>query len=149
MDYVTLLTQDIEDSFQHNEKAGVVFVDLTAAYDTVWHRGLHLKLLTTHVGFHYGLMLSNRSLVVHTSNGQRSTLRRMKNSVPHGSVLSPMLYISAIFRKQHLGNTVLLTTWPSYSDAHLGRKWKTPQRMKCLHKDSSPVHPTTRRLRRR
>ena len=46
VDQVTLLTQDIEDSFQHNEKAGVVFVDLTAAYDTVWHRGLHLKLLT-------------------------------------------------------------------------------------------------------
>ena len=45
MDQVTLLTQDIEDSFQHNEKAGVVFLDLTAAYDTAWHRGLHLKLL--------------------------------------------------------------------------------------------------------
>ena len=37
---VTLLTQDIEDSFQYNKKAGVVFLDLTAAYDTVWHRGL-------------------------------------------------------------------------------------------------------------
>ena len=45
VDQVTLLTQDIEDSFQNNEKAGVVFLDLTAAYDTVWHRGLHLKLL--------------------------------------------------------------------------------------------------------
>ncbi|KAL7850385.1 hypothetical protein SRHO_G00197340 [Serrasalmus rhombeus] len=34
VDQVTLLTQDIEDNFQDNEKAGVVFLDLTATYDT-------------------------------------------------------------------------------------------------------------------
>jgi len=43
VDQVTLLTQDIEDSFSA-KKAGAVFVDLTAAYDTVWHRGLTCKL---------------------------------------------------------------------------------------------------------
>ena len=96
VDQVTLLTQDIEDSFQHNEKAGVVFLDLTAAYDTVWHRGLHLKLLRIipdrhMLGFIMD-MLSNRSFVVHTSDGQRCRLRRMKNGVPQGSVLSPMLF---------------------------------------------------------
>ena len=96
VDQVTLLTQDIEDSFQNNEKAGVVFLDLTAAYDTVWHRGLHLKLLRIipdrhMVGFIME-MLSNRSFLVHTSDGQRSRLRRMKNGVPQGSVLSPMLF---------------------------------------------------------
>ena len=72
VDQVTLLTQDIEDSFQNNEKAGVVFLDLTAAYDTVWHRGLHLKLLRIipdrhMVGFIME-MLSNRSFVVHTND---------------------------------------------------------------------------------
>ena len=96
VDQVTLLTQDIEDSLQHNEKAGVVFLDLTAAYDTVWHRGLHLKLLRIipdrhMVGFIME-MLSTRSFVVHTSDGQRSRLRRMKNGVPQGSVLSRMLF---------------------------------------------------------
>ena len=45
VDQVTLLTQDIEDSFSARKKAGVVFVDLTAAYDTVWHRSLTCKLL--------------------------------------------------------------------------------------------------------
>jgi len=45
VDQVTLLTQDIEDSFSAKKKAGAVFVDLTAAYDTVWHHGLTCKLL--------------------------------------------------------------------------------------------------------
>jgi len=38
VDQVTLLTQDIEDSFSV-KKTGAVLVDLTSAYDTVWHRG--------------------------------------------------------------------------------------------------------------
>ena len=42
---VVLLTQNIEDSFEAKKKAGAVFIDLTAAYDTVWHRGLTCKLL--------------------------------------------------------------------------------------------------------
>ena len=35
VDQVTLLTQDIEDSFEAKETAGAVLVDLSAAYDTV------------------------------------------------------------------------------------------------------------------
>ena len=45
VDQVVLLTQNIEDSFEARKKAGAVFIDLTAAYDTVWHRGLTCKLL--------------------------------------------------------------------------------------------------------
>jgi len=37
--------QDIEDSFSAKKKAGAVPVDLTAAYDTAWHRGLTCQLL--------------------------------------------------------------------------------------------------------
>ena len=40
VDQVVLLTQNIEDSFEAKKKAGAVFVDLTAGYDTFWHRGL-------------------------------------------------------------------------------------------------------------
>ena len=45
VDQVVLLTQNIEDSFEAKKKTGAVFIDLTAAYDTVWHRGLTCKLL--------------------------------------------------------------------------------------------------------
>ena len=45
VDQVVLLTQNIEDSFEAKKKAGAIFVNLTAAYDTVWHRGLTYKLL--------------------------------------------------------------------------------------------------------
>ena len=44
MNQTVLLTQNIEDSFEA-KKAGAVFVNLTSAYDTVWHRGLTCKLL--------------------------------------------------------------------------------------------------------
>ena len=45
VDQVVLLTQNIEDSFEAKKKAGAVFIDLTAAYDTLWHCGLTCKLL--------------------------------------------------------------------------------------------------------
>jgi hypothetical protein len=39
-DSATLITSYIESGFQKRLKTGVVFVDLTAAYDTVWKDGL-------------------------------------------------------------------------------------------------------------
>ena len=45
IDQVVLHTQNIEDYFEPKKKTGAVFVNLTAAYDTVWHRGLTCKLL--------------------------------------------------------------------------------------------------------
>ena len=45
VDQTVLLTQNIEESFEAKKKAGDVFVDLTAAYGIVWHRGLTCKLL--------------------------------------------------------------------------------------------------------
>jgi len=43
-DQVAALTTFIENGFQQNLKTGAVFLDLTAACDTVWHTGLLYKL---------------------------------------------------------------------------------------------------------
>ena len=96
VDQVTLMTQDIEDSFSAKKKAGAVFVDLTAAYDTVWHSGLNCKLLRLLPDRHMVHMImelvQNRSFTLTTGSGRRSRLRRLKNGVPQGSVLAPLLF---------------------------------------------------------
>jgi len=70
-----------------------VFVDLTAAYDTVWHRGLTCKLLRLmpdrHMVHMIMEMVGNRSFTLTTGNGKRSKLRRLKNDVAQGSVPVP------------------------------------------------------------
>jgi len=73
-----------------------VFVDLTAAYDIVWHLGLTCKLLQLlpdrHMVHMMMEMVSNRSFTLTTGNGQRSRLRRLKNGVPQGSVLASLMF---------------------------------------------------------
>ena len=86
VDQVVLLTQNIEDFFDAKKKAGAVFVDLTAAYDTVWHRGLTCKLLRLLPDKHMIRMIMelvwNRSFTLTTGDSKRSRLRRLKNGVP-------------------------------------------------------------------
>ena len=97
VDQVTLLTQDIEDSISAKKKAGVVFFNLTAAYDTVWHRSITCKLLQLlpdrHIVRMIMGMVGNRSFTLTTRNNKRSRLRRLKNGVPQGSVLAPFIFI--------------------------------------------------------
>ena len=90
-----MLTEDIEDAFEANTFAGAVFVDLSAAYDTVWLRGLTLKLL--HIIPSKDMvrmllaMISQRSFVVNL-RGLLSRRRFLRNGVPQGSVLAPLLF---------------------------------------------------------
>jgi len=94
VDQVTLLTQKLEDNFSAKKKTGTVFVDLTAAYDTVWPRGLtckHLRLLPNrHMVSFIMKLVRNRSFTLTTGNGPRRRLRRLRNSVPQESVLAPL-----------------------------------------------------------
>ncbi len=95
-DLVTLLTDDIEAGFEHNQKVCVALVDLTAAYDTVWLRGLHLKLLCMlpdrHMVSCVMELLTNRIFTLRTNDGHVSRLRRIHNGVPQGSILAPTLF---------------------------------------------------------
>ena len=78
VDQVVLLTQNIENSFKTKKKAGAVFVDLTAAYDTVWHHGLTCKLLR-HLSDEYMVrmimeLVRNRSFTLITGDNKPSSL---------------------------------------------------------------------------
>ena len=72
-----------------------VFLDLTAAYDTVWLAGLHLKIQkaiscrkTTDLIMN---LLYNRSFVLF-AGGEASKHYKLKNGVAQGSILAPTLY---------------------------------------------------------
>ena len=96
VDQVTLLTQKIEDSYSAKKKADAVFIDLVAAYDTVWHRGLTCKLLRLLPDRHMVSLImelvQNSSFTLTTGTGSQSRLPRRKNGVPQGSVLAPLLF---------------------------------------------------------
>ena len=96
VDQVVLLTQNIEDSFEAKKKAGAVFVHLTPAYDTVWHRGLTCKLLRLLPDKDMVKMImeivQNQSFTHTTGDSKQSRIRRLKNGVPQESVLAPLLF---------------------------------------------------------
>ena len=96
MDQTVLLTQNIEDPFEAKKKVGAVFVNLTAAYDTVWHRGLTCKLLRLLPDKHMVRMIMelvrNRSFTFTTGGSKQSRLRSLRNSLPQGSVMVLLLF---------------------------------------------------------
>ena len=73
-----------------------MFVNLTAGYDTVWHRGLTCKPLILLPDKHMFQMIMklvwSRSFTVTTGENKPSRLRSLKNRIPQVSVLTPLLF---------------------------------------------------------
>ncbi|XP_039291190.1 uncharacterized protein LOC111047100 [Nilaparvata lugens] len=94
-DQVLSLTTFIERGFQERLKTSAASIDLSAAYDTVWREGMIYKFLqvipcklTARL---LNNMLSDRTFQV-IMGANKSTQRKLKNGLPQGSVLAPLLF---------------------------------------------------------
>ena len=92
------LTKHIENGFKEGMVTGVVFVDLSdlsAACDTVNHRCLLHKILEITKDIHLTELiestLENRLFFVELGN-KKNRWRRLKNGLPQGSMLAPLLF---------------------------------------------------------
>ena len=126
VDQTVLLTQNIEDLLKAKKKDGAVFVDLTAACETVWHRGLICKLLRLLEDKLMVRMIMefvrNRSFTLKFGDSKQSRLRRLRNGLPQGSVLAPSFLTST--------HTICFHHFPKYAYAddlallYASRDWK-------------------------
>lgn len=95
VDQVLSLTTHIEAGFQNKLKTSVAFIDLSAAYDTVWREGLLYKFLLVIPCLNtlqlLNNMLANRTFQLLLGD-LMSNKKRLNNGLAQGSVLSPLLF---------------------------------------------------------
>ena len=92
------LVNEIHDCFEHKNSIEVraVFLDISKAFDKVWHEGLLFKLKQN--GIHGNLLsllesyLCNRHQRV-VLDGFNSEFTKIESGVPQGSVLGPLLFL--------------------------------------------------------
>jgi hypothetical protein len=96
LDLIASLTQSWSSAVDSGSEVRVVALDISRAFDRVWHRGLLTKLHGFSVGgrvFDWikGFLTGRRQAVL--LNGQRSSYRHTNAGVPQGSVLGPTLFL--------------------------------------------------------
>ena len=97
-DQVLKMTQLIEDGFQRKRcnRSVLVLLDYSKAFDQVWRQKLLLSLADKGIPLEYvrwlNCFLSNRQARVRFADAT-SKMRLMKQGLPQGSVLSPLLFI--------------------------------------------------------
>jgi ribonuclease HI len=97
LDCITRFTLAATEAFERNEDLVGVFVDMDKAYDTVWRKGLLVKLLAMGLDRHALAWVADflRNRVQRTCVGTAlSPWALVEDGVPQGSVLSCLLYLA-------------------------------------------------------
>jgi ribonuclease HI len=95
-DQIIRVNQRIADGFQREEKSVLVMLDFSKAYDTLWRQRLLKTMLNRGVPRDYILWLNSFLLNRQAKarfNGVYSKSRQMKQGLPQGSVLAPIMFL--------------------------------------------------------